>query len=335
MAKIDLIIDIGSSYITIYKDGEGIVLREPSIALVSGGKNIIALGNEAKKMVLSAHLPDNCGVVCPIQEGSIRYLKIAVSMLDHFISQVVRKKEYFIRPRVRIFANIPCGSSNEEKKLFEDVLYACGAKEVYLVESPVMALYGGLYKVPKSKYVIDIGGGITDVAYVEDGKILFGKSYGIAGLNIDQGIIGCVENAYGVQINLSKAEVLKLEIGTLFTNESGVINVDGKNPLSLIPKYVDVDTDGIRGALNFFYGKVAEIVLESFKNFSDEVIAKIREEGILVCGGSASIHGLKEFLEDKLKMPVIIPEKPALCAVLGGGRLLEDPQTFNAILNIE
>lgn len=335
MAKIDLIIDIGSSYINIYKDGEGLILREPSMVVISKGKNIVAYGSEAKKLVLSTALPENCGVVCPIQEGSIRYLKMAVSMLDHFIARVVKRKEHFIKPKVRIFANIPCGSSADEKKIFEDVLYACGAKEVYLVESPIMALYGAYHKTPKSKYIVDIGGGITDVAYVQDGVMQFGKSYGIGGLNMDQGIIDCVENAYGVQISISRSEIVKLEIGTLFTNENTAISVDGKNPLSLMPKFVEIETDGIRGALTFFYGKIADIVLESFKSFSDETIAKIRQEGILVCGGGADIHGLKEFLEEKLKMPVQIPEKSALCAVLGGGRLLGDAETFNAILNIE
>ncbi len=334
MAKIDLIIDIGSSYINIYKGDEGLVLREPSMVVLSNGKNIVAYGSEAKKMVLSI-MPENCSVVCPIQEGSIRYLKLAVSMLDHFISMVVRRKEFFFKPKVRIFANIPCGSSEEEKKIFEDVLYCCGAKEVYLIESPVMALYGVSGNTPRSKYIIDIGGGITDIAYIEEGKMLFGKSYGIGGLNMDQGIIGCVENAYSLQINLSRAELLKCEIGTLFPNENGSMNIDGKNPLSLIPKYMVIETEGIRGSLAFFYGKIADIVLESFKNFSSEAISKIKSEGIYVVGGGAGIHGLKEFLEGKLEIPVYIPEKPALCGVHGGGRLLLDPEEFNKILNIE
>lgn len=334
MAKIDLIIDIGSSYINIYKEGEGLVLREPSMVVISNGKNIVAFGSEAKKMVLSSVLPENCGIVCPIQEGSIRYLKMAVAMLDHYISQVVRKKEYFIKPKVRIFANIPCGSSAEEKKVFEEVLFACGAKEVYLVEAPIMALYGAYHKTPKSKYVVDIGGGITDVAYIENDEMQFGKSYGIGGLNMDQGIIGCVENAYGVQITLSRAEIVKLEIGTLFANENTTISVDGKNPLSLMPKYVEIETDGIRGALSFFYGKIADIVLESFKSFSNETLEKIKQDGILVCGGGADVHGLKDFLESKLHVPVQVPEKPAVCAVLGGGRLLSEVETFNRILNI-
>lgn len=333
MAKIDLIIDIGSSYINIYKEGEGLVLREPSLVVAVGNKNV-AFGNEARKMVKNI-LPENCSVISPIQEGSIRYLKKAVEMLDHFISRVVKRKEYFFAPKVRIFGNIPCGAGGEEKKVFEDVLYACGAKEVYLIEAPIMALYGVSGKTPRSKYIVDIGGGITDIAYIEEGKMLFGKSYGIGGVNMDQGIIGCVENAYSLQIGLSRAEMLKLEIGTLFQNENGVMNIDGKNPLSLMPKYMDIETEGIRGSLLFFYGKIADIILESFKNFSGEIATKIKDEGIYVVGGGAEIHGLKEFLESKLSVPVFIPEKPALSAVIGGSRLLSDKEEFDKILNIK
>ncbi len=333
MAKIDLIIDIGSSYINIYKQDEGLVLREPSLVVSAGNKNI-AFGNAARNMVQKI-LPENCSVICPIQEGSIRYLKKAVSMLDYFISLVVKRKEHFFTPKVRIFANIPCGASKEEKRVFEDVLYACGAKEVYLIEAPIMALYGVAGKTPRSKYIIDIGGGITDIAYIEEGKMLFGKSYGIGGVNMDQGIIGCVENAYSLQIGLSRAEMLKLEIGTLFKNENGVMNIDGKNPLSLMPKYMNIETEGIRGSLLFFYGKIADIVLESLKNFSSETAAKIKSDGVYVVGGGASIHGLKEFLEAKLGMPVYIPQNPAICAVLGGSRLLDDDEEFSKILNMK
>lgn len=332
MAKIDLIVDIGSSNINIYKLGEGLVLREPSLVILQNNKNVVAYGAKARDML--GTMPQNCQAICPIVEGSIKYPKMTVGMLDDFISRGIRRKEYFVKPKLRIYANIPCGSSREEKKIFEEILFCCGAKEVYLVESPLMALYGACQIVPTKKYIADIGGGITDIAYVDKNKIVFGKSYGIGGFNIDQGICDCVETAYGLQVGISTAESIKLEIGTLFANEHSEVRVKGKNTLSQNPRMEDIKTDGVRGALEFFYGKIADIIMESFKSLTVEVQSQIKEEGIFVVGGGACMFGLREFLEKRLEIEVFIPEKPALCAVMGGGRLLQEEETLEEILNL-
>lgn len=51
MALMELAVDFGSSYITIYKRGEGIVLKEASVVVVSTHKKkreVVESGNAAK-----------------------------------------------------------------------------------------------------------------------------------------------------------------------------------------------------------------------------------------------------------------------------------------------
>lgn len=54
MALMELAVDFGSSYITIYKRGEGIVLKEASVVVVSTHKKkreVVESGNAAKNYV--------------------------------------------------------------------------------------------------------------------------------------------------------------------------------------------------------------------------------------------------------------------------------------------
>ncbi len=332
MAKIDLIVDIGSSYINIYKYGEGVVLSEPSLAILSNSGEVLALGNRAKTM--QKEIPPKCIVRCPIQEGAIKSYKLATAMLREYIWRVVNIKDFFFKPKIRVFVNIPCGSSKGEKRTIEKMFYECDVNEVFLVEAPIMASYGATPIVPISKYVIDIGGGITNIGFIENGELLFGKSYGIGGANMDAGIVERVKNVYELEIGLTTAELLKLEIGSLYKNENNFQKVLGRHELSLNDREVEIETERIRSVLEFFYVKIAEIVLESLKLFSDGLLERIREEGILVVGGASKIHGLKEFFEERLGIPVNIPESPSLACVYGGAKLLNDVQEFHKILNI-
>ena len=51
--KLELAIDVGSSHVTIYQKGKGVVLREPNVAIVnnSGEVEVIEVGQKAINML--------------------------------------------------------------------------------------------------------------------------------------------------------------------------------------------------------------------------------------------------------------------------------------------
>lgn len=52
MLGTDIAIDLGTSFIKIYLDGKGIVLREPSVVAVNQDtETVVAVGREAYKMI--------------------------------------------------------------------------------------------------------------------------------------------------------------------------------------------------------------------------------------------------------------------------------------------
>ena len=70
MALMELAVDFGSSYITIYKRGEGIVLKEASVVVVSTHKKkreVVESGNAAKNYVRTTM--GNAREIYPVREG--------------------------------------------------------------------------------------------------------------------------------------------------------------------------------------------------------------------------------------------------------------------------
>lgn len=335
MATVNLVIDIGSSSTTIYKEGEGIVLHEPTVVLVRGDEHsyrIVSFGNDAFK-----ELPKYADgkLLSPVQEGAVTYKKATLAMLESFLSKVVVRSDYFFKPKVRAFINVPCGSREEERALFKSVLYAAGVDETYMLDAPIFAAFGtGVRIADKPRLFVDIGGGITDVALITEDGIEKGASYGVGVMAIDGGIVESLESSLGVKIGHMAAEELKKEIGSLYENENLSKTVIGKNVVSGTTKNVVVTTKHVRTMIDYYYDKIASVVRSFMKELPDETLIAVAEDGVIVTGGGAAMKGLDEYLMKKLKSVVIVPERPEFCTVKGGANLLSDPKTINHLLKL-
>lgn len=338
MATVDLVIDMGSSYTTIFKSGEGIVLHEPTIVLVNGDiaetSKLIAFGNQAKNMI--GKLPDGYQLLFPVQEGAITYKKATMAMLTHFLKLVVDRSEYFFKPSVRAFLNVPCGCQTEERILIEQVFNNVGVKEVYLLEAPQFAFYGSGIPLDYKNisFAVDIGGGLTDIAVIGEEGIVYGNSYGIGGIAVDRGIIEGLESSLNLHVGMMTAEALKIDIGSLYENESNDITVYGKNYLTGMPKSAVVSSKYVRPMIEYYYGKIADIILDILKTMNDDILENVFKNGIILTGGGAKMQGLEYFFKKKIGTTIIIPEKPEFCTIRGGSILLNNPLKFNKLLKI-
>ena len=86
---------IGSINTTIFKPGNGLVLKEASmIAMPTNPKNkeVYAVGDNEKK--IRERLPQNIVVYSPISNGTIQYDDLALLMLKTFIKKVFPNKTF-------------------------------------------------------------------------------------------------------------------------------------------------------------------------------------------------------------------------------------------------
>ena len=97
MALMELAVDFGSSYITIYKRGEGIVLKEASVVVVSTHKKkreVVESGNAAKNYVRTTM--GNAREIYPVREGVVVSVEDASLMMSEFIKRLLNFNQLFL-----------------------------------------------------------------------------------------------------------------------------------------------------------------------------------------------------------------------------------------------
>src|SRR5215813_1670737 len=83
----DIGIDLGTANTLVYVKDQGIVLREPPVvALESGTNKVLAVGDEAKRMLGRTH--SNLVAVRPLKDAVIADFEVTEAMLRHFITKV-------------------------------------------------------------------------------------------------------------------------------------------------------------------------------------------------------------------------------------------------------
>jgi rod shape-determining protein MreB len=63
-----------------------------------------------------------------------------------------------------------------------------------------------------------------------------------------------------------------------------------------------------------------------------ELAADIMEQGIVLCGGGALLHGLDARLSTETGMPIVIAKNPLHSVAIGSGQCLEEFQALKQVL---
>ncbi len=179
----DVGIDLGTANTLVWVREKGIAIREPSVvARHKKTKEILAIGGSAKKMM--GRTPAIIETVRPLRDGVIADFDATAAMLSHYIKKVHESGSVIPKlPRPRIVIGIPSGVTEVERRAVADAAVSAGSREAHLIEEPMAAAIGaGLPVVkPQGLFVVDIGGGTTEIAVISLGGIVLGRSIRIAG----------------------------------------------------------------------------------------------------------------------------------------------------------
>ena len=181
-------IDMGSVNTVIYQLGSGVVLSEPSVVALSvnGKSSIRAVGSEAKKLI--GKTAETTKIVFPIVEGEIADVKNATAMTENFLNKITLRK-LSLRPKALV--SVPCGIENDEIKKYAKVLSGAGVYNADFVESPILTALGLGIPVSESTpcFIVDVGGGTTNIAAVSLDGVIAGVNVNMGGRNVDAMII--------------------------------------------------------------------------------------------------------------------------------------------------
>lgn len=324
-------IKLGSTLTCIYKSGNGIVLKEPSlIAMPTNVKNkeVKAVGSDAKKLI--GKVSDNITIFSPIANGVVQYEELAVLMLKSFLKKIFPIKT--LGQNIKAILTVPLGLSPAEKKQFEIVCFKAGIADVYIVPDIISFAIGSGTDIKSgvSNLIVNIGGDTTNIGVVCNHSVISGYGLTIGGNIISVAIAKYIEDAHGFEIGVPTAEELKTEICSLFENFSASKELVGINKKTGLKDKITITASELYPIIKNYYGKIAEALCSILESCDPAVISDITKNGILFYGGATNIIGFDKFMYERTKFKIKVFDIQKL-NILGTGELINNPQLLKRI----
>ncbi len=333
MSFYELCIDLGSNYTTIYKKNVGIVLREPTLALIETGtktSKVTKMGLEAERMI--GKTAEDEVVVRSVVEGVIKNIDITKKILTYFLSKVAPYK--LVKPAIKVIVCLPVGLQENEYEDYKKLFYSIGFAKINFVYNEVCTslVDSPYFSFNKVCMLVNIGAGKTEIASVVNGKILSACSLNVGGNLIDNSIIDHLQKTKGYTLSPFSTQKLKREIGSLYETDKSSMEVFVQDATvnSQIP--VVITAKDILQPIYENYFKIVQAIQAFFNECSSETAEDIKNEGIILYGGASQITGLEKFFKKILNMSVFVLDNPEVCAVLGGEKLFSNYNLLEQII---
>lgn len=319
-------IDLGTTSVLIYVPGKGIIANEPSVVAVSDDNKILAVGEEAKRMI--GRTPDNIRAYRPMKDGVIADYRVTEAMLRYFLKLALGNFNIF-RPDVLV--SVPSGISSTEKRAVIEATMKAGARNAYVLKEPILAALGAglpIYE-PQGHLIVDIGGGTTDAAVISLGSVVTAVSVRCAGNRIDNTIVDYVKRTHNLSIGEKTAEEIKIRVGSALPVEDElVIEVKGRDVLTGLPRTIEVRTNEIVKAISKELRDIVGAIKDVFQETPPELASDIVDHGIILTGGSSQLRNLPEFIRRRLGVKAYLADQAQFCVVKGTGIALQHLETY-------
>jgi len=319
----DIAVDVGTNNTRVYVKNKGIVVNEPSVVIMRGeSKEIIAVGDSAEELI--GRSPGNIRIVHPLRDGVIVDYEMAQIMIHYFVSKAIGTR-HFMRPRVVV--TMPSKVSKVEYSAVINAIEKIGARQTFVVEQAFAAALGTGLPVyePQGSFIVDIGGGTTEVALVSMGGIVLSHSIRVAGNKIDEAISGFLKKQHGILVTERVAEQLKLDLADVSTTEGmeHVAVVRGRDIATGMPLTVDVDMVKVSEAIGDTLKEILGAIKWVLGRIPPELAADILQNGIFLTGGSAALPNLDTMIAAEFGVPVSVARDAGECTTLGAGYMAD------------
>ena len=318
MKKINFAVNMGSNVTSIYKAGVGVVLSDKTalVTTLKGKKEVaIYVGEDA--------ITSGVEYKRVIEDGNIDF-SLAELLLGEFFKKIEMGK------RDGVVFLVPL----EDMKLageYKNLAYALGVNTVEVIPSIMATTYGfEIEKFRKSFLLCDIGIN-TEIAVINNGRIISGATVFNGGENIDNKIINYIYSDRGIEVSKETAEMVKNELVTLLPNDERSISVDGFIKDTTEYSSVTITSADIFGLVVEEYDAISGAILQLLSSCNTEVNQDIKKHGIYLCGASSKVVGIEKFFKVKLNLDSYV-YKPKAVTMIGAGQLLDSPIDLEKVI---
>ena len=313
-------IDLGTVNTLIWVAGRGIVLDEPStIAINSANGAIVAIGSAAES--LAEKEPQEISVIHPLRDGVIADLEATAEMLHGFLRKAGSPGG---RLRPRALVCVPSGATWVERRSVAAALEARRRYAVELIDEPVAAAAGAGLDLAAGAggFIVDVGGGTTEVAAVAGWRVVRAQSLRMAGNAMDEAIVNAARSGLGLILSQRAARQLKGELG-LTGGPDGWAEAVGLDAARRTPRIEKVPGDLVAAALEPVVSAIARTVQDVLSDIPAGLAEDVVRGKVRLTGGGALLPGLAGRMEEIAEIGAIVAEDPLRCVVRGAALMLD------------
>lgn len=321
----DIAVDLGTANTIVRNNTDEVLFCEATcIALETKYNNVrtIAIGDNAKKMLGRA--PQEICVINPISKGAISDFETTKIFMQALID---KGRTNSLAPRVGI--SIPQNLTQVERHSLYEATMLAGAKEVLLIEDPFSASVGaGLdISTARAKMVIDAGGGLVEASIISLGGLVTSAFTKKAGDFIDYAIIEFCRHNKSIGISKDTAEMIKQRINVFSDNPS--VAIGAKNLVNGMPIAYELQLNDFKNLLLNSMEKIKHIILEAIHEAPPQIAPDLIDDGAVLTGGLALMQGLKDYLQEELKITINLSPNPLLDISKGACKIMQNYADYN------
>ena len=314
-------IDLGTVNTLVYVAGRGIVIDEPTaIAISRETGEIVSVGLAAD--ALTGKEPHAIDVVHPLHSGVIADLDATVAILQAFLRRAR------VRRRLAKTVAVVClpveATVVEQRSVVAAVASLRPRCAVRLVEEPVAAAAGSGFDLQAGSgaFVVDIGGGTTDIAVLAGGHLVRARSLRIGGDAMDDAVARAVKKEHGLLIGRNAARNLKMTLGLAdgALTEAETVGVDAAGRT---PRTERISAGLVSAAIEPTVASILATVREMLSDIPPNLAEEVVRSKIRLSGGGALLPGLAYRVEAAADIATVVVEDPLRCVIRGAAQILE------------
>lgn len=323
-SEIEIAMDLGSANAIIIHDNQ-IIVEEPTIIGIDCNNNkMVAFGKEAKQMQGKVH--SNIRITRPFCEGIITSYRDS----ELLIKGLLKALPPDIYPSsIKMAISIPSNATEVERHALKYVCEKSGINKVFMIEGPMAAALGiGIdIEQPKGSMIIDIGGGITDMAIISLGGIVANKSVKIGGDNFTKDVIKHIKHKHNFSVSGKTAELIKNNIGISQSNmsEDYTIHLSSLTEFSVKPGEIAI-------CLEKSICSIEDTIVDLFEKIPPELFQDLIESGIWLTGGGSLLRGIDKHLSNTFGIKFKIVDNPLHAVVQGVNLILQNFEKYSYLI---
>jgi rod shape-determining protein MreB and related proteins len=314
-------IDLGTVNTLVIVAGRGLVLEEPSAVAVDRATGKVAAVGQAAD-ALAGKEPQDIEVIHPLRDGVIADLDASAAMLRAFLRKA-RLRRSLLRPSAVVC--VPGGATWVERRSLAAAVEAQRPRcAVRLIDEPVAAAAGAGFDLAAGSgaFIVDIGGGTTEVAVLAGGHVVRARSLRLGGNVMDEAIVAAVKAEFSLLIGRNAARSLKVTLG-LTDGAAESVETVGIDAARRTPRVEQVPAWLVSEALEHSAAAIVDAVQEMLSDIPPNLAEDVVRGKIRIAGGGALLPGLASRIEAAAGIPALVVDDPLRCVVRGAAEILE------------